>query len=266
MTYRVMQISFLPQDMELVKGFVYSKGYLNRVTYNLKQDGLSIDMSKVKDYDELCTDMTELIISLLKKRNLKDYICKTYTNINDNEKESVYLEALGLLEKKQNLIKETIYNKISDLIVENENLNLDLDGFFKFRMKDFVSYISIISDIALEEHLIKRDRKEFLDALKYFIDIQEEKMDLLRITITKQGYFVLSNENGDEIKNLNNEEIKNIAMEENLNNEEMLISAIMTLCPKKIEILDKLNNEKTKNIKEVVSSLFEGKVTIIYSN
>ena len=69
-----------------------------------------IDMSKVKDYDELCTDMTELIISLLKKRNLKDYICKTYTNINDNEKESVYLEALGLLEKKQNLIKETIYN------------------------------------------------------------------------------------------------------------------------------------------------------------
>ena len=73
MTYRVMQISFLPQDMELVKGFVYSKGYLNRVTYNLKQDGLSIDMSKVKDYDELCTDMTELIISLLKKRNLQDY-------------------------------------------------------------------------------------------------------------------------------------------------------------------------------------------------
>ena len=102
--------------------------------------------------------------------------------------------------------------------------------------------------------------------MKYFIDIQEEKMDLLRITITKQGYFVLSNENGDEIKNLNNEEIKNIAMEENLNNEDMLISAIMTLCPKKIEILDKLNNEKTKNIKEVVSSLFEGKVTIIYSN
>ena len=33
-----------------------------------------------------------------------------------------------------------------------------------------------------------------------------------------------------------------------------------------LEILDKLNNEKTKNIKEVVSSLFEGKVTIIYSN
>ena len=40
-------------------------------------------MSKVKDNYELCSDITDLIISLIKKRDLKDYIWKTYTNIND---------------------------------------------------------------------------------------------------------------------------------------------------------------------------------------
>ena len=145
-------------------------------------------------------------------------------------------------------------------------MDLNLEGFFKFRMKDFISYISILSDIALEEHLIKRDKREFLDSLKYFIDIQEEKMGLLRITIIKDGCFILSDENGNEIENLNNEELISLALEEDLNNEDMLISAIMTLCPKKIEILDNSNNKKSKDIIEIVNLLFEGKVTVIYSN
>ena len=37
---------------------------------------------------------------------------------------------------------------------------------------------------------------------------------------------------------INNKELINLAKEENLNSEDLLISEIMTLCPKKIEILD----------------------------
>ncbi|WP_200856171.1 sporulation protein YtxC, partial [Klebsiella pneumoniae] len=135
----------------------------------------------------------------------------------------------NLFDKKEDFIKETIYSKVNEFIIENNDLNLE--GFVKFRMKDFISYISILSDIAMEEHLIKRDKKEFLDSLKYFIDIQEEKMELLRITIMKDGNFVLSDENGSEVENLNNEELMNLAMSEDLNKEDILISAIMTLCP-----------------------------------
>ena len=52
----------------------------------------------------------------------------------------------------------------------------------------------------------------------------------------------------------------------NLNSEDLLISEIMTLCPKKIEILDKSNSKKSRETIEIVSLLFEGKVTVIYSN
>ena len=61
-------------------------------------------------------------------------------------------------------------------------------------------------------------------------------------------------------------EIINLAKEENLNSEDLLISEIMTLCPKKIEILDKSNSKKSRETIEIVSLLFEGKVTVIYSN
>lgn len=264
MTDRTMQISFLPQDIGLIRDFLYGKNYSKIISYDKTLDRIYVDMSEIEGYDSLCSEIADLIISLIKERDLKDYIWKTYTNINEEDKRNVYIEAINLFDKKQDFIKETIYSKVKEFIIENDDLNLD--GFLKFRMKDFISYISILSDIALEEHLIKRDKKEFLDSLKYFIDIQEAKMELLRITIMKDGRFILSDENGKEVENLNNEEIRNLAMQEDLNNEDILISAIMTLCPKKIEILDNSNNKKSKEIIEIVNLLFEGKVTVIYSN
>lgn len=264
MTDRMMQISFLPQDIGLIKEYFHGKNYSKMISYDKTLDSIYVNMSKMKSCDTLCSGIADLIISLIKERDLKEYIWKTYTNISEEDKKSVYIEAVNLFDKKEDFIKETIYSKVNEFIIENNDLNLE--GFVKFRMKDFISYISILSDIAMEEHLIKRDKKEFLDSLKYFIDIQEEKMELLRITIMKDGNFILSDENGSEVENLSNEELMNLAMSEDLNKEDILISAIMTLCPKKIEILDNSNNNKSKDIIEMVNLLFEGKVTVIYSN
>lgn len=264
MTDKKIQVSFLPQDIEVIKAFLKEKNYSNIINYDKSLDSIYLYKSKIKECNEVCTDITELMISLIKEINLKDYIWKTYTNINEEDKESMYVEAVSLFDKKQDFIKRTIYSKVNEFVVDNNDLNLE--GFLKFRMKDFASYISILSDIALEEHLIKRDKKEFIESLKYFIDIQEEKMSLLKIIIMKDGRFMLSDENGNEVENFNNDEIRNLAAVEELNDEDILISAIMTLCPKKIEILDTSNNKKSNDMIELVNLLFEGKVTVVYSN
>lgn len=264
MTDKTIQISFLPQDIDIIKGFFKEKNYSKIITCDENSDCIYVDMPKKKHYNTLCSEISDLIISLIKERDLKEYIWKNYNNISESDKKSVYMEAINIFDKKGEFIKETIYSKVNEFIMESDNLNLE--GFLKFRMKDFIGYISILSDIALEEHLIKRDKKEFLDSLKYFIDIQESKMELLRITIIKDGKFILSDKNGNEVENINNEEIMNLAMQENLNNEDILISAIMTLCPKKIEIIDNSQSKKSQDIIEIVNLLFEGKVTVIYTN
>ena len=120
-------------------------------------------MENEEHKEEAINGVIELILIILKDKNLKEYIWTTNTNISEEDKKSVYKEALGLVDKKENFIKETGYSKLSDIVVDYEDINLD--GFLKFRMKDFTSNISIVSDIALEEHLIKRDKKEFLDSL-----------------------------------------------------------------------------------------------------
>ncbi|MEG0855408.1 MAG: putative sporulation protein YtxC [Terrisporobacter sp.] len=272
MTDRIMHINFKPQDMQLVREVLDNKSYSNIINYVSGLNGISIDMNKDISCNKLCNGITELILEIIRERNLKDYIWKNYTKIEDEEKQNVYIEAQNIFNKKEGFIKETIYNKVYEFFADNEDLNLDvdidldIDGFYKFRMKDFMSYISIVSDIALEEHLIKRDKKEFLESLKYFIDIQEEKMDLLKVNITKDGRFILSDEYGKLLEELNNQEIINIAMQENLNKEDILISAVMTLCPKRIEVQDNLKNNKSKDVIEILKLLFEGKVTEVYMN
>ncbi|HBG0360802.1 TPA: hypothetical protein KPE04_003659, partial [Clostridioides difficile] len=52
----------------------------------------------------------------------------------------------------------------------------------------------------------------------------------------------------------------------NLNYEDFLISTLLTLCPKKIEILDLLNNNCSKEIIDTVEAIFENKVSIIMEN
>lgn len=270
MTDRIMHIRFKPQDMQLVKKSLLEKSYSHKLFYDKDLDGVSIDMSQVTSCKTLCDAITDLIIDIIRVKNLKDYIWNNYTKIDDEEKQNVYDEAENIFRKKNDFLKENIYDKIYDFIRDNNNENLDmnldmnLDGFFKFRMKDYMSYIAIISDIALEEHLIKRDRREFLDSLKYFVDIQEEKLKLLRVTITKDGLFILSDEDGNLLEELNNKELISMALQENLNQEDILISAVMTLCPKKIEIVDYLKNDKSKDIIEILKLLFEGRVNEIY--
>ena len=53
MTDKIMQISFLPQDIELIRGFLHGKNYSNIISYNNSLDSMHIDLSKRKGYDIL---------------------------------------------------------------------------------------------------------------------------------------------------------------------------------------------------------------------
>ncbi|HBF6316471.1 TPA: hypothetical protein KOS83_003987, partial [Clostridioides difficile] len=107
---------------------------------------------------------------------------------------------------------------------------------------------------------------EFIRVLKYFIDTQEEKIDLLKVHIMEDNTFVLYDKNGNKIDSIDDEEIINMVIRENLNYEDFLISTLLTLCPKKIEILDLLNNNCSKEIIDTVEAIFENKVSIIMEN
>jgi hypothetical protein len=77
---------------------------------------------------------------------------------------------------------------------------------------------------------------------------------------------MLYDKNGNQIDNINNEEIMRLVIEENRNYEDYLISTLVAICPKKIEILDSLNNELSQLAIKTIQSIFEDKVSVILKN
>ncbi|MDR1774608.1 MAG: putative sporulation protein YtxC [Clostridioides sp.] len=210
-------------------------------------------------FEDTAQRITLIILAILKKESLKEYIYTRLKNAYPKEVQKIYELSLKVFNEKEIFLKETIFMRVCDYISENNYI--DINGFIQFRMKDFMKYMTAIVDIGLEEYLIQRDHEEFIKVLKQFVELQEEKIDLLKVKIMKDNSFILYDKNNQKIESIDDEEIINLIIKENLNYEDFLISTMLSLCPRKVEITD---NVKSKNSKEIINTLkeiFEGRVS-----
>jgi len=255
------------QDKAYAMKFLNDKNNLNKkVKYDDEVIEIEITSNdkNIINIEDITEEIANLIINIMKNKLLKEYITKKYHDLYLNDEEKIYIHSLELFKEKELLVRDYVYKNVYNYILNNDYINLE--GFLKFRMKGFIKYISNIGDIAVEEYIIKKDQDEFINVLKYFIDIQDEKIDLLRVNIMKDNSFILYDKDGKKINNIDDEEIINMVIQENLNYEDFLISTLLTLCPGKIEILDGLNNNSSKKITGTIKSIFGDRVTSIYQN
>ena len=225
---------------------------------------VKVDENNSENGIKVAREITNLVIDVIKDNLLKDYIYKQYKDTYPNEENNIYLLSLELIKQKEYIIRKSIDSKIYNYILNNNHINID--GFVKFRMKEFIKYISVVADLALEEYLINKDQEEFINVLKYFVDIQEEKIDLIKIHIISNNLFILYDKHGNKIENIDDEDLINLAIKENLNYEDFLISTLLTLCPKKIEILDEVENNISKEMIDMIKSIFINRVSMILKN
>ena len=251
-----VSIKRLLMNHKLEKEYTYNNDYIEVVLKNNENGNIH--------NEEIADEITDLIIDIMENKLLRKYIIKKYSGESSEEIQKVYMYALNLFKDKEFIIRQSLYEKIYDYILNEYYINIE--GFVKFRMKEFNSYISTIVDLAWEEYFIKKDQDEFINVLKYFVDIQEEKLELLRIHIKEENSFILYDQYGNKIDSINDEEIMSMFIEENLNYEDFLMSSLLTLCPKKIEIIDSLNSNSSKEIIETIKSIFGDKVSCINKN
>lgn len=266
MTESDIYLSLPKEDQIPVMKFLNRNNLHKEMRYNGEfiEILVKVDENNSENDVQIAQEITNLIMDVIKDSFLKEYIYKQYKDTYPNEEEDIYLFSLELIKQKEYIIRQSIYSKIYNYILRNNYINID--GFVKFRMKEFMKYISGIADSALEEYLINKDQEEFISVLKYFIDIQEEKIDLIRIHIMSDNSFVLYDKYGNKIDNIDNEDLINLAIKENLNYEDFLISTLLTLCPKEIEILDDLKSNSSREIIKMIKAIFVNRVSVICTN
>jgi len=120
--------------------------------------------------------------------------------------------------------------------------------------------IEKIIDKVVERYMVEKEYKEFIKLLKYFVDIQECKIDEINIIIEENNNYIIKDGEG---KDLYYDFLREITSEQGrieLNIEDILISGLITNAPKSINIYGK-ENCNNKEFLDTIENVFGDKVS-----
>jgi len=155
--------------------------------------------------------------------------------------------------------RNVIVRKLIDYF-ESSN-SLILDGFVNFRLKDYVKDLEEIVDKAVDDFLMEREYKEFIRLLRYFVDVQEPKFDIIHVIAGANRKYILLDEEKNEITNECISEFVNEVSEGDINYDDLLVSSLITFAPKKI-VIHCSSEIKNKELMETIKNVFTDRVSI----
>lgn len=232
----------------------------------------SIENSKVFDSDNFRTNVSNalarFIIKQYEEKLIERIINSNYCYFNSAEKKEIVTLSMKIINNEENnylsgLFRMRRYNIIVKRLIDyfkNSN-NLILEGFINFRLKEYINDLEEIVDKAVDEFLMQKEYKEFIKLLRYFVDIQEPKFDIIHIIASFDGKYILLDETNREITKECIQEFATELSQDEVNYDDLLVSSLITLAPKKI-IIHCLGRFRNKELFETIKNVFTGKVII----
>ncbi|SUY46983.1 sporulation protein YtxC [Clostridium putrefaciens] len=205
----------------------------------------------------------DILISFVCEDDIYKFILDNYFFFNEDEIREVEKQIINILKYNKSLKEDAdiyyenrknhILLKIKSCLEENRQINID--GYITFRLKELMVDIEEISNKVAENYMIEREYNEFIKLLKYFVDIQESKIDKINIIISKEGTYDVKDDKGNSILNTFVADIlENEFNDPSINTEDIIISGLITNVPNSIIIHGSsycFNKEFIETIKNV---------------
>lgn len=147
--------------------------------------------------------------------------------------------------RRKALIEESVMDYLS------ENKSIILSGFMNFRLGDYKNELYDICVNAGEEYAAIKEYNEFIDMLRFFISVQTSREELVHIIKDADRWRILNRRRRDITENYTNDLP---CFDEELTGEDILLSALIAIVPRRIIIHDEEENAK---IYETIKLIFE---------
>ena len=208
-----------------------------------------------------------IVIENYRQKEMLEFLIDNYFFLKQDEileiEESV-LDVLNCREKNHDEksiyclnIVNSIIEKIRDCICEKQEINVD--GFITFRMRKLREDIEKIIDKVVEKYMVDKEYEEFVKLLKYFVDIQECKIEEIKIYIDERNNYIVKDGFGKDLYKDFVVQLAGDVCNLNINVEDILISGLITSAPRKITIYG-TNNCSNKEFINTIKSVFGDKV------
>ncbi len=212
--------------------------------------------------------LADYIMRQYEDRLLSRIINSNFCYFNAAEKKEILSRALNVIRNEDKTFinslfqirrRNVIIRRLLDYF-DNSN-SIILDGFVNFRLKDYIKDLEEVVDKAVDDFLMDREYKEFIRLLRYFVDIQEPKIDTVHVIVGYDNRYTLLDGTKKEITNECIQEYVNDITEGEINYDDLLVSSLITLAPRKVVI--HCNGQfRNKELMETIKNVFYGRVVI----
>jgi putative sporulation protein YtxC len=138
------------------------------------------------------------------------------------------------------------------------NHNVNLEGFVRFRLKDYLKQIDYAVDDAVAEYDAEQEQHEFIELLRYFMASQDSRIDTIEVVLSKNGLFRLLDDSQNTIDNHYLEGFVADLAQGAVDYGDLLISALITLAPKKL----RCHCDRSLPVLETLKGVFAERMTI----
>ena len=209
--------------------------------------------------ENLANIIAEIIIDKLENKLIDKIIDRDYSKFNKEEQERIKKFTLEHLEmENQNsskmVRKKEIVNQIFNYLDQHNNLNIE--GFVRFRLKDYINRLKLAVEKSVDDYIIDKEYNEFVKLLQYFVDLQEPRINQVNVIKEKDCFKLLDAQKRD----INSQYLENCIqdyMDEDVESEDLLISALINLSPSTIIL-----HFDDEEVEETLRNIFGDRIII----
>lgn len=202
--------------------------------------------------------VSDIILNDWEKSLLEEVIKENYYYFTKEEQKAIC--ELGLQHLGNNADVDSVAEQLNrkSLILRrlleylNTNNDIIIEGFIRFRLREYMEELTKIAERAADDYILEKEYKEFVRLLKYFVDIQEPRLELVQVVIQSSGMFKLLDGANN---NINSEYLDGFIVEmgdSELNYEDLLISALITIAPSEILLHCKETDNKLTSLDTIL--------------
>ncbi|SHK27311.1 putative sporulation protein YtxC [Caminicella sporogenes DSM 14501] len=256
-----------------VKSDIIKNGRYNTIYFYI-DDCINNDKDKVKDFINFFKHyaaivIADYIIDVLELEMAKKILKNNYCFLKPVERKIIIEELNKSLENefydgnvyvpyKVNRKAKILYELLEFLSIEEI---INVNGFVKFRLQNYIEDLSRVLEKVVEKYMKEKEYKEFIKLLRYFVNIQEPKMDVINIVVDKAGRYHFYDKNLKAIRDSSINDLTDDLKDNNLNGDDLLISSLINIAPRKI-IIHYISNIKNNEIIETIKNIFDDRLHI----